>query len=76
MHRPSRYQEVSANSQPNPTGQLDLHGSILGTSILVLPLLIVLGGIFRKRHRASTLRKQVEFLEQLWHINLTRDDCH
>jgi hypothetical protein len=76
MHRPSRYQEVSSAAQPSPTGQVDLHGSLLGTSIIVLPLLIAVGVTLRKRHRASALQRQIAVLEQLWQINLTRDDCH
>lgn len=76
MHRPSRYQEVSSTAQPNPTGQVDLHASLLGSSIIILPLLIAVGTTLRKRHRASILRKRIADLEQLWQINLTRDDCH
>lgn len=76
MHRPSRYQEVSSTTQPSSTGQVDLHGSLLGTSIIVLPFLIAVGVTLRKRHRASALRRQIAALEQLWQINLTRDDCH
>jgi hypothetical protein len=76
MHRPSRYQEVSSTTQPTSTGQVDLHGSLLGTSIIVLPLLIAVGVTLRKRHRASALQRQIAVLEQLWQINLTRDDCH
>ncbi|MBD2071657.1 hypothetical protein H6F93_29755 [Leptolyngbya sp. FACHB-671] len=75
MQRPSRYQEVSSTAQPNVV-QVSFYDSLIGTLIIVLPLLIAVGVIFRKRRRASALRKQIAVLEQLWQINLTRDDCH
>jgi hypothetical protein len=76
MRCPSCYQEVSSTAQPNPTGQIDPYGSLIGTSIIVLPFLIAVGVAFRKRHRASALRRRIAVLEQLWQINLARDDYH
>jgi hypothetical protein len=75
MRHSPRYQEVSSISQPYSSSPFELHGSLPGICIIVLLLSTAVGVIVRKKRRAYALRKQIEVLEKLWHINLTRDDC-
>lgn len=66
-------------SQPsNPIQQNSLNqanascNTILGSSIILLPICIVLGGVLHRRYRAyraAVLCQQIETLERLWRMS-------
>ena len=51
---------------PNSSLSLDIYLSAL---IVSLPILVGLGIIFHKKHRAAVMRQRIETLERIWRLN-------
>jgi hypothetical protein len=62
-------QHVLTHSQPVALRHTTLSNNVwMGSSVIVLPLLIVAGIVASRQYRAAALRRQIQKLEKLWEL--------
>ncbi|AKG22332.1 hypothetical protein [Calothrix sp. 336/3] len=64
-------QIVEVNARSHNT-DLSLY-SVIGYSILSLPILLLLGIATYKKYRVVTLRKQIAMLERIWMMDIKKN---
>lgn len=56
-------------TQHGTNSQSAAHNTLMGSLIIILPLLFVCGIALRRKHRIATLHRQINTLERLWKID-------
>jgi hypothetical protein len=59
--------QTSASPNPGPQGgQIPSSNVAIGLFVVTLPVLLVLGIVLRRRHRAAQLQRAIAHLERSW----------
>lgn len=68
MQSYSQSQQPHRSPQNAASSSVDTNGVLLSSLVVVLPLMICVGAIVRKKRREATLSRHVALLEKLWRL--------
>ena len=71
MQKYSTTQTTTSTVNIQPQNQpKDSINNLVATSVIILPIMLLIGVKTYKTYRAAVLRKQMVMLEKLWHLNV------